>query len=225
MPPPLPASDAASGAFPGAPGASGVPPSWWMGGNIANGSPIGDGAPALIALGARLVLRRGAVSRMLPLDEFYLDYMKNALQPGEFVEAIEVPMPAPGTRLRGYKLSKRYDSDISAVCAVLSLRLEDGVARDARFAFGGMAAIVKRAAKAEAAINGRSWDEAAALAAAEALRENFTPMTDLRASAAYRERAAANLIRRFWLETRANAPVAAESASVWQAVNLQRSVA
>ncbi len=196
-----------------------------LGGNIANGSPIGDGAPALIALGARLVLRRGAVSRMLPLEDFYLDYMKNALQPGEFVEAIEVPMPAPGTRLRGYKLSKRYDSDISAVCAVLSLRLEDGVARDARFAFGGMAAIVRRAAKAEAAINGRSWDEAAALAAAEALREDFTPMTDLRASAAYRERAAANLIRRFWLETRANAPVAAESASVWQAVNLQRSVA
>ena len=196
-----------------------------LGGNIANGSPIGDGAPALIALGARLVLRRGSATRTLPLEDFYLDYMKNALQPGEFVEAIEVPRPAPGTRLRGYKLAKRYDSDISAVCAVLSLRLEDGVAREPRFAFGGMAAIVKRAAKAEAAVNGRSWDEAAALAAAQALREDFTPMTDLRASAAYRERAAANLVRRFWLETRANAPIDAGSASVWQAVNLQRSVA
>jgi len=196
-----------------------------LGGNIANGSPIGDGAPALIALGARIALRRGASRRVLPLEDFYLDYMKNALEPGEFVEALEVPALPAGTRLRGYKLAKRYDSDISAVCAVLSLRLEDGVAREARFAFGGMAAIVRRAAKAEAAVNGRAWDEAAALAAAQALREDFTPMTDLRASAAYRERAAANLIRRFWLETRANAPLAAESASVWQAINLQRSVA
>lgn len=196
-----------------------------LGGNIANGSPIGDGAPALIALGARIVLRRGASQRTLPLEAFYLDYMKNALEPGEFVEALEVPTPPPGARLRGYKLAKRYDSDISAVCAVLSLRLEDGVVRDARFAFGGMAAIVKRAAKAEAAVTGRAWDEAASIAAAAALREDFKPMTDLRASASYRERTAANLIRRFWLETRANAPVAAESTSVWQAVNLQRSVA
>ncbi|MDH0864547.1 xanthine dehydrogenase small subunit [Mitsuaria sp. GD03876] len=196
-----------------------------LGGNIANGSPIGDGAPALIALGARIVLRRGATRRAMPLEDFYLDYMKNALEAGEFVESLEVPALPAGTRLRGYKLAKRYDSDISAVCAVLSLRLEDGVVRDARFAFGGMAAIVKRAAKAEAAVAGRAWDEAASLAAAEALREDFSPMTDLRASASYRERAAANLIRRFWLETRANAPIAAESASVWQAVNLQRSVA
>ena len=196
-----------------------------LGGNIANGSPIGDGAPALIALGARIVLRRGASQRKLPLEAFYLDYMKNALEPGEFVKALEVPAPPPGTRLRGYKLAKRYDSDISAVCAVLSLRLEDGVVRDARFAFGGMAAIVKRAAKAEAAVTGRAWDEAASIDAAAALREDFKPMTDLRASASYRERTAANLLRRFWLETRANAPVAAESSSVWQAVNLQRSVA
>ncbi|RZI58712.1 MAG: xanthine dehydrogenase small subunit [Rubrivivax sp.] len=196
-----------------------------LGGNIANGSPIGDGAPALIALGARIVLRRGATRRTLPLEAFYLDYMKNALEPGEFVEALEVPTPPPGTRLRGYKLAKRYDSDISAVCAVLSLRLEDGVVRDARFAFGGMAAIVKRAAKAEAVVTGRAWDEAASIAAAAALKDDFKPMTDLRASASYRERTAANLIRRFWLETRANAPVAAGSASVWQAVNLHRSVA
>src|SRR6185436_2047443 len=106
---------------------------------------------------ARIVLRRGATQRTLPLEAFYLDYMKNALEPGEFVEALEVPTPPPGTRLRGYKLAKRYDSDISAVCAVLSLRLEDGVVRDARFAFGGMAAIVKRAAKAETAVTGRAW--------------------------------------------------------------------
>ncbi len=196
-----------------------------LGGNIANGSPIGDGAPALIALGARLVLRRGRAQRTLPLEDFYLDYMKNALEPGEFIEAIEVPPLPPGTQLRGYKIAKRYDSDISAVCAVLGVRLENGVVREARLAFGGMAAIVKRAPRAEAALVGRAWDEAAALAAADALREDFTPMTDLRASADYRQRAAANLIRRFWLETRADAPVAAAAASVWQAVNLQRSVA
>ena len=196
-----------------------------LGGNIANGSPIGDGAPALIALGARLVLRRGPAQRTLPLEDFYLDYMKNALEPGEFIEAIEVPPLPPGTQLRGYKIAKRYDSDISAVCAVLGVRLENGVVREARLAFGGMAAIVKRAPRAEAALVGRAWDEAAALAAADALREDFTPMTDLRASADYRQRAAANLIRRFWLETRADAPVAAAAASVWQAVNLQRSVA
>ncbi|WP_423601248.1 xanthine dehydrogenase small subunit [Roseateles sp. MS654] len=196
-----------------------------LGGNIANGSPIGDGAPALIALGARLVLRRGPAQRTLPLEDFYLDYMKNALEPGEFIEAIEVPPLPPGTQLRGYKIAKRYDSDISAVCAVLGVRLENGVVREARLAFGGMAAIVKRAPRAEAALVGRAWDEAAALAAADALREDFTPMTDLRASADYRQRAAANLIRRFWLETRVDAPVAAAAASVWQAVNLQRSVA
>ncbi len=196
-----------------------------LGGNIANGSPIGDGAPALIALGTRLVLRRGPAQRTLPLEDFYLDYMKNALEPGEFIEAIEVPPLPPGTQLRGYKIAKRYDSDISAVCAVLGVRLENGVVREARLAFGGMAAIVKRAPRAEAALVGRAWDEAAALAAADALREDFTPMTDLRASADYRQRAAANLIRRFWLETRVDAPVAAAAASVWQAVNLQRSVA
>ncbi len=196
-----------------------------LGGNVANGSPIGDGPPALIALGARLVLRLGATRRAMPLEDFYLDYMKNALRPGEFVEAVEVPEPSAGTRLRGYKIAKRYDSDISAVCAVLSLRLEDGVARDVRFAFGGMAATVRRAAKAEAAVSGRAWNEASQAAAALALTEDFTPMTDLRASAGYRQRVAANLIRRFWLETRADAPVAAASASVWQAINLQRSVA
>ena len=196
-----------------------------LGGNIANGSPIGDGAPALIALGTRLVLRRGPAQRTLPLEDFYLDYMKNALEPVEFIEAIEVPPLPPGTQLRGYKIAKRYDSDISAVCAVLGVRLENGVVREARLAFGGMAAIVKRAPRAEAALVGRAWDEAAALAAADALREDFTPMTDLRASADYRQRAAANLIRRFWLETRVDAPVAAAAASVWQAVNLQRSVA
>ncbi|QPF72797.1 xanthine dehydrogenase small subunit [Roseateles sp. DAIF2] len=188
-----------------------------LGGNIANGSPIGDGAPALIALEAQIVLRRGAAQRRLPLQDFYLDYMKNALQAGEFVEALHLPLPAPAVQLRGYKISKRYDSDISALCAVLSLEQRDGQVVAARFAFGGMAAIVKRAAAAEAAVLGRPWSEATARAAAAALAQDFKPMTDLRASADYRLRVAQNLFTRFWLETRPDAPLAAAQASVWQA--------
>jgi xanthine dehydrogenase small subunit len=185
-----------------------------MGGNVANGSPIGDSAPVLIALNASLLLRHGPLQRRLPLEAFYLDYMKNALQPGEFVEAIEVPPPAHSA-LRAYKLSKRFDCDISALAAGLAITLDGGTVHEARFAFGGMAAIVKRATKAEAAVRGRPWNEATVEAAAAALKEDFTPLTDLRASAAYRQRAAGNLLRRFWLETRAEAPLPAAQASVW----------
>jgi xanthine dehydrogenase small subunit len=185
-----------------------------MGGNVANGSPIGDSAPVLIALNATLVLRRGKAQRRLPLEAFYLDYMKNALQPGEFVEAIELPPPAY-TALRAYKLSKRFDCDISALAAGLAIGLDGDAVREARFAFGGMAAIVKRAAKAEAAVRGRPWSEATVKAAAAALQEDFTPLTDLRASAAYRQRAAGNLLRRFWMETRTEAPLPAAQSTVW----------
>jgi len=195
-----------------------------LGGNIANGSPIGDGAPALIALGADIVLRRGDAQRRLPLQDFYLDYMKNALQPGEFVEALHLPLPAAGTQLRAYKIAKRYDSDISAVCGVFALRVEAGVVSEARLAFGGMAAIVKRAAQAEAALMGRPWSEASARAAADALSQDFTPLSDMRASAAYRLQVAQNLMRRCWLETRPDAPLSPAQTSVWQAVAFERSL-
>jgi xanthine dehydrogenase small subunit len=185
-----------------------------MGGNVANGSPIGDSAPVLIALDASLVLRRGATQRRLPLEDFYLDYMKNALQPGEFVEAIEVPPPTH-TALRAYKLSKRFDCDISALAAGLAITLDGDRVREARFAFGGMAAIVKRAAQAEAAVRGHTWNQATLQAAMVALALDFTPLTDLRASAAYRQRAAGNLLRRFWLETRTDAPLSAAQTTVW----------
>ena len=190
-----------------------------LGGNIANGSPIGDGAPALIALGADIVLRRGAVQRRMRLQDFYLDYMKNAMQPGEFVEALHLPVPAADLQVRGYKVAKRYDSDISAVCAALALRVEAGTVAEARFAFGGMAAIVKRAALAEAAVVGQPWTQATAKAAAEALAQDFKPLSDVRASAAYRLRVAQNLFTRLWLETRADAPLASRDVSVWQAVS------
>jgi xanthine dehydrogenase small subunit len=190
-----------------------------MGGNVANGSPIGDSAPVLIALGASLLLRQGGQQRRMRLEDFYLDYMKNALQPGEFVEAIEVPK-ATHSAVRAYKLSKRFDCDISALAAGLAITLDGNTVKEVRFAFGGMAAIVKRAAKAEAAVRGQPWTEATAEAAAAALAADFTPLTDLRASASYRQRAAGNLLRRFWLETRAAAPLPASQSTVWARVEV-----
>lgn len=179
-------------------------------GNLANGSPIGDTAPVLIALGATLRLRRGGATREMALQDFYLGYMHNALQPGEFVEAVQVPAPQAGETLAAYKVSKRFDSDISAVACGLWLRLDDdGMVQDARFAYGGMAAIVKRADGAEAAVRGQPWTAPTLDAAMQALQQDFQPLTDLRASAAYRRLVAANLLRRFWLATRAPTPLAA----------------
>ena len=186
-----------------------------LGGSIANGSPIGDSAPVLMALGTRVVLRKGVEQRSLRLEDFYLDYMKNALQPGEFIEAIDVTLPAPGTAMRAYKLSKRFDCDISAVATGLLVELDGDRVRSARFAFGGMAGIVKRAANAEAAVVGQPWSEATIEAAMAELDKDFTPMTDMRATAAHRQRVARNLLRRFWLETRPEAPLPARHLSVF----------
>ena len=191
-----------------------------MGGNVANGSPIGDSAPVLMALDARLVLRRGDAIRRVALADFYTGYMTNVLAPGEFVQAIEVP-PAPRRcDVRAYKISKRFDCDISALCAGLAIeRDDDDVVVAARLAFGGMAATVARAQHAEAALVGARWDEPALCAAQQALARDFTPLTDLRASAAYRTQVAQNLLRRFWLETRSGAPLAAAATSVWAAAD------
>jgi xanthine dehydrogenase small subunit len=187
-----------------------------LGGNLANGSPIGDGAPVLMALDARLVLRKGARTRTLPLAEFYLDYMKNALEPGELLQQVEVPLPAAGEPVRAYKVSKRFDSDISAVCGAFWLRLNaDGSVAAARFAYGGMAATVKRASLAEQAVVGRPWNDATAADAMAALERDFTPLTDQRASAAYRRHVARQLLRRFALETRCDAPLSPADLDVW----------
>jgi xanthine dehydrogenase small subunit len=174
-----------------------------LGGNVANGSPIGDSMPGLIALGACVVLRKGDVERELPLEDFYLAYQKTALAPGEFLRAVRVPrVDGRATVFRTYKVSKRYEQDISAVCAAFALRL-DAANRvvAARVAFGGMAAVPRRAAACEAALAGQPWSEATAQAAALALDEDFQPLSDLRASADYRRAVAANLLRRCWLET------------------------
>ncbi len=193
-----------------------------MGGNVANGSPIGDSAPVLIALGASIRLRCGAATREMPLEDFYLDYMKNRLQPGEFVVALSVPLPAPAPapeqHFRAYKISKRYDCDISALFAALALELDGGVVKSARFAFGGMAAVVKRARGAEAAAVGQPWTEATVQAAMTALDADFSPLSDLRASAGYRRQVARGLLRRLWLETAPGALQAPVPTSVWAAI-------
>ena len=186
-----------------------------MGGNVANGSPIGDSAPVLIALGATVVLRHGVATREMALQDFYVDYMKNQLASGEFVAAMRVPLPTPTQQLRAYKISKRYDCDISSLFAALAIELDGERISSARFAFGGMAAVVKRAAGAEAAVIGQAWTEATAEAAMLALDSDFTPLSDLRASADYRRQAARGLLKRFWLETRTRQPLTA--ATVWAA--------
>ena len=186
-----------------------------LGGNIANGSPIGDGAPVLIALDARIVLRRGPDTRTLALEDFYLDYMKNALAPGEFVERLVVPPSPEGTQLRAWKISKRFDSDISTVLMAAALRLDaDGRIAAARLVFGGMAAITKRAAQTEAALLGQPWNETTLQAAQAALAQDFRPLSDLRASAGYRLAVSANLLRRLWLETRPDDPLPASATQV-----------
>lgn len=189
-----------------------------LGGNIANGSPIGDSAPVLLALNADIVLRRGEVERTLPLSDFYLDYMKNAMQPGEFVQALHVPFPVAGSVFRAYKISKRRDSDISAVCAGLWLQLDGDTITAARLGFGGLAATARRGALTEAALVGQPWTEATLRAAQAALAQDFAPLSDMRATANYRLKVASNLLERFWLETRLAAPLAAEQVQVWPAL-------
>lgn len=187
-----------------------------MGGNVANGSPIGDSPPVLMALDAQIELRQGERVRRMPLTDFYVDYMKNKLEPGEFVQAVAVPLSVAARRVRAYKISKRFDCDISALCGAFSLELgEDDKVKAIRLAFGGMAAIVSRAAKAEAALLGQPWTQASVDAARAALAEDFTPLTDMRASAGYRLQVAQNLITRLWLETRRQDALPTAATSVW----------
>jgi xanthine dehydrogenase small subunit len=168
-------------------------------GNIANGSPIGDMPPALIAAGATLVLRRGAARRRLPLEDYFLAYGRQDRRAREFVEAVEVAKPADRF-FRIAKLSKRFDQDISAVCMGLSVALEDGQVADARVAFGGMAAVPKRARACEAALTDQAWTLDNVRAAAAALADDFSPITDMRGSARYRMEAARNLLLRAFVD-------------------------
>lgn len=181
-----------------------------LGGNIANGSPIGDSMPGLIALGAHVIVRGGEIEREMPLEDLYLAYQKKDMAEHEFVVGLKVPTRT-GVRknfqFRTYKLSKRFDSDISAVCAAFSFIADGDVIREPRIAFGGMAATSKRATHAEAVLRDADWHEATAQAAMIALGNDYAPLSDMRATSNYRLEAAKNTLYRFWLETRPNNPL------------------
>ncbi|RDK00691.1 xanthine dehydrogenase small subunit [Paraburkholderia lacunae] len=181
-----------------------------LGGNIANGSPIGDSMPGLIALGARVIVRGGEIERELPLEDLYLAYQKKDMAEHEFVVGLKVPTRT-GVRnklqFRTYKLSKRFDSDISAVCAAFSFIADGNVIREPRIAFGGMAATPKRATHGEAVLRDADWHEATAQAAMLALGNDYAPLSDMRATSNYRLEAAKNTLYRFWLETRPTNPL------------------
>ena len=176
-----------------------------LGGNVVNGSPIGDSMPLLIALNASIVLMRWnggqAVHRELMLEDFYLGYRKTCLQGDEVLAWIKVPLPEPDEFLRAYKISKRFEDDISAVCLVVNLQVLDGLVARASIGAGGVAATPARAVKTEKALRGKPWTQASAQAAQAVLRAEFSPISDMRASSTYRQQVLGNLMQRYWLES------------------------
>jgi len=172
-----------------------------IGANIANGSPIGDTPPPLIALGATITLNKGGERRTLPLEDFFIAYGKQDRAPGEFLESVTVPVLPAGEHLACYKVTKRKDEDISALCGAFRVKVTNGVVESVRIAFGGMAATPKRARAVEAALIGKPWNSATIEAAIPAFGTDYQPLTDMRASAEYRLLAAQNLLRRFFFET------------------------
>jgi xanthine dehydrogenase small subunit len=179
-----------------------------IGGNVANASPIGDMPPLLLALDAVLILASQSGARRLPVEQFFKGYRTTALGPGEVLAAIEIPRPADDMRLGVYKVSKRFDQDISAVCGAFALRLEGERVQSMRIAYGGMAAIPRRAGTTEAALTGQIWNVETLRAAMSDLDAAFTPLSDMRASADYRKLVARNLLLKFYLEH----PAATETA-------------
>jgi len=175
-----------------------------LGGNVANGSPIGDSMPLLIALGAHVVLASVRGERSLALEDLYTGYRQNVMAPDELVVRIAVPLPAPATdsddTLAAYKVSKRYDDDISAVCLVMRLTVAGGTVHSARIGAGGVAATPARARQTEAALIGQPWEAATFERAAAVLQAEFQPISDMRASGAYRRSVLGSLVQRYWLE-------------------------
>ena len=173
-----------------------------IGGNIANGSPIGDTPPPLIALGATLTLRKGVERRTIPLEKFFVSYGKQDRRAGEFVEAVHVPVPVEGSRFEVYKVSKRRDEDITSTLGAFYLSLaENGTVASIRIAYGGMAETPRRAKAVEEALTGKPWNAETIQRALDGYAADFKPITDMRASAEYRMLAARNLLRRFFAET------------------------
>ncbi|MDQ6881086.1 MAG: xanthine dehydrogenase small subunit [Pseudomonadota bacterium] len=185
-----------------------------LGGNVANGSPIGDSMPLLIALGAHVVLASVRGHREMPLEQFYTGYRKTVLASDEVVAWIKVPRPGSDEFLRAYKISKRYDDDISAVCLVIGMDLDDETVARVSIGAGGVAATPVRASGTESFLIGKDWREGVALQAAQVLRAEFQPISDMRASAAYRREVLGNLVRRYWLESQGIQDINLESLTV-----------
>lgn len=186
-----------------------------LGGNVANGSPIGDSMPALIAVGATVTLQSVCGLREMPLEDLYLDYMKKDMGVDEVVVAVTLPIPAKFQRFRCYKLSKRYDSDISAVFAAFAIELDENKVSHCKVAFGGMAATPKRASHCEQSIIGSAWNETTAKQAMQLLKKDYQPLSDMRASDSNRMQSAMNLLYRFYLETRLDSPLQKEQLDVF----------
>jgi xanthine dehydrogenase small subunit len=186
-----------------------------LGGNVANGSPIGDSMPLLIALGANVVLmalRKGrVVHRELRLEDLYTGYRKNVMAPDEVLAWIKVPKAVPAERSRVYKISKRFEDDISAVCLALNLHIVDGTVQHASIGVGGVAATPVRALKTQAALTGKPWTADTVMAAMATLRTEFSPISDMRASSAYRTEVLGNLLQRYWLESQGQSAINLES--------------
>lgn len=171
-----------------------------VGGNIANGSPIGDTPPALIVLGAELYLRRGSEQRKIPIEDFFIDYGKQDREDGDFLQQIDIPIPSPRDLFAVYKISKRRDEDISALCGAFKLQIVDGMITHAKIAFGGMAATPKRATKVEQSLIGKLWTKETVSKASAFFGVDYAPLSDWRASSEYRMLVAKNLLHRFFAE-------------------------
>jgi xanthine dehydrogenase small subunit len=172
-----------------------------LGGNVANGSPIGDSMPLLIALGANVVLMSARGSRELRLEDLYSGYRQNVMAKDEVLAWIKIPLSVPQELSRVYKISKRFEDDISAVCLAVQLRLHHGVVTHASIGVGGVAATPVRAHKTQAALLGQAWSQTLVHTAMQVLRAEFSPISDMRATSAYRTEVLGNLLQRFWLES------------------------
>ena len=190
-----------------------------LGGNVANGSPIGDSMPLLIALHAQVVLASSARGeRTLALEDLYTGYRQNVMAADELLVRIVVPRPSAQEQLRAYKISKRFDDDISAVCLVLNLDIADGTVQRASIGAGGVAATPARARQTEAALTGQPWTEATAQRAAAVLQAEFSPISDMRASGAYRRQVLGSLLQRYWLESQGQPSVSLDTLTLEAAV-------
>lgn len=177
-----------------------------LGGNVANASPIGDMPPALLALNASIHVDNGQQKRTIAASEFFLDYRKTALKTSEWIEAIFIPFTEPTNFVRAYKISKRYEDDISAVCAVFNAQVVDGKVLKIDSGFGGVAAIPATVSALSSQLQGKTWSSSETYKIGkDILKHAFSPLDDVRASKTYRINMLTNLWKRFWLETNQSA--------------------